>query len=152
MGWGEADRIVTPAYGKEYAAAIPGAGFRVMPRSGQLPQLETPQALLPVLTEFGGWPRRAARDARSLSWRARWRAPCSVSGPRPTGTTLTPGKVPRPLLPGELGGAGLADHGDADLAGVGQLLLDLLGDVAGDHLRLDVVDSVRLDHDPDLAA
>src|SRR5260370_7564225 len=99
MGWGEADRIVTPAYGKEYAAAIPGAVFRVIPRSGHLPQLETPQALLPVLTEFGGWPRRAAPDAPSLSWRARWPAPRSVSGPPPTGPTLTPPKTPPPPLP-----------------------------------------------------
>src|ERR1700742_2607413 len=53
---------------------------------------------------------------------------------------------------GELHGAGLADHGDADLARVGQLLLDLLGDVAGDDLSLDVVHAVRLDHDPDLPA
>jgi pimeloyl-ACP methyl ester carboxylesterase len=56
--WGEADRIVTPAYGKQYAAAIPGAAFRVIPGSGHLPQLETPQALLPELGEFGGWARR----------------------------------------------------------------------------------------------
>jgi pimeloyl-ACP methyl ester carboxylesterase len=56
--WGEADRIVTPAYGKEYAAAIPGSVFRTIPGAGHLPQLETPQALLAVLTEFGGWPRR----------------------------------------------------------------------------------------------
>src|SRR5260370_30486966 len=109
MGWGEADRIVTPAYGKEYAAAIPGAVFRVIPRSGHLPQLETPQALLPVLTEFGGGPRRAARDARSLSWRARWRAPCSVSRPPATGATLTPRKVPPPPPPARPRGPGLAD-------------------------------------------
>ena len=31
--------------------------------------------------------------------------------------------------------AGLADHRDPDLAGVGQLVLDLLGDLAGEHLR-----------------
>src|ERR1700749_1999583 len=48
--------------------------------------------------------------------------------------------------------AGLTDHGDADLARIGQLLLDLLGDVAGDDLSLDVVHAVRLDHDPDLPA
>jgi pimeloyl-ACP methyl ester carboxylesterase len=58
--WGEADRIVTPAYGKEYAAAIPGSAFRTIAGAGHLPQLEAPQALLPVLTEFGGWPRRGA--------------------------------------------------------------------------------------------
>ena len=49
--WGEADRIVTPAYGKEYAAAIPGATFTVVPAAGHLPQLENPEA---VLTLFGG--------------------------------------------------------------------------------------------------
>ena len=55
-------------------------------------------------------------------------------------------------LAGELDGARLADHGDPDLAGVGQLLLDLLGHVPGDDLGLDVVDVARLDHDPDLPA
>src|SRR5205807_10213721 len=53
---------------------------------------------------------------------------------------------------GGFGGRGLADHGDADLARVGELLVDLLGDVAGDHLGVDVVDPVGLDHDPDLPA
>src|SRR5580704_2777617 len=52
----------------------------------------------------------------------------------------------------EFGGPGFTDHGDADLARVGQFLFDLLGDVARDHLGLDVVDPVGLDHDPDLAA
>jgi pimeloyl-ACP methyl ester carboxylesterase len=60
--WGEADGMATPAYGKEYAAAIPGAVFRTIPGAGHLPQLETPAALLPVLTEFGGWPRRGGAD------------------------------------------------------------------------------------------
>src|SRR6202034_2100837 len=53
---------------------------------------------------------------------------------------------------GEFGGPGFAHHGDADLPWIGQFLFDLLGDVAGDHLGLDVVDVVGLDHDPDLAA
>jgi pimeloyl-ACP methyl ester carboxylesterase len=44
--WGEADRIVTPAFGKEYAAAIPDASFRLVPRAGHLPQLENPEAVL----------------------------------------------------------------------------------------------------------
>ncbi len=55
-------------------------------------------------------------------------------------------------LAGDLGDPGLADDGDADLARVGQLLLDLLGHVAGQHGRADVVDVVRAHHDPDLAA
>ncbi|MEU9021918.1 alpha/beta hydrolase [Actinomadura sp. NPDC048394] len=50
--WGEADRMVTPAYGREYADAIPGAGFRVIERAGHLPQIEAPDALLAVFEEF----------------------------------------------------------------------------------------------------
>lgn len=44
--WGEADRMFTPRYGKEYAAAIGGASFRLLPGAGHLPQLETPEAVL----------------------------------------------------------------------------------------------------------
>ena len=50
--WGEADRMVTPAYGKEYAAAIPGASFRLLPRAGHLPQIETPETVLSLFAEF----------------------------------------------------------------------------------------------------
>jgi pimeloyl-ACP methyl ester carboxylesterase len=47
--WGESDRIVTPAYGKAYAAAIPDATFTLLPATGHLPQVETPEALLDTL-------------------------------------------------------------------------------------------------------
>jgi len=50
--WGEADRIVTPGYGKEYAAAIPGAVFRFVPAAGHLPQLENPEAVLGLFGEL----------------------------------------------------------------------------------------------------
>jgi pimeloyl-ACP methyl ester carboxylesterase len=50
--WGEADRMVTPDYGREYAAAIPGASFRLLAHAGHLPQLEVPDALLALLWEF----------------------------------------------------------------------------------------------------
>ena len=50
--WGEADRIVTPGYGKEYAAAIPGAVFRMVPAAGHLPQLENPEAVLELFGEL----------------------------------------------------------------------------------------------------
>jgi pimeloyl-ACP methyl ester carboxylesterase len=52
--WGEADRIVTPGYGKEYAAAIPGAVFRMVPAAGHLPQLENPEAVLSLFGELAG--------------------------------------------------------------------------------------------------
>jgi pimeloyl-ACP methyl ester carboxylesterase len=50
--WGEADRMVTPDYGREFAAAIPGADFRLLTRAGHLPQLEVPEVLLPLLWDF----------------------------------------------------------------------------------------------------
>ncbi|WP_409463077.1 alpha/beta fold hydrolase [Amycolatopsis sp. GA6-003] len=47
--WGESDRIADPQYGEAYAAAIPGATFTVLPRTGHLPQVETPEELLDAL-------------------------------------------------------------------------------------------------------
>jgi pimeloyl-ACP methyl ester carboxylesterase len=50
--WGEADRIGDPGYGRAYAAAIPGAEFRLLPGAGHLPQIETPDALLEAVRTF----------------------------------------------------------------------------------------------------
>lgn len=50
--FGEADRIVDPDYGQAYADAIPSARFVVLPRTGHLPQLETPAQLIEVLWPF----------------------------------------------------------------------------------------------------
>jgi len=47
--WGEADWIVDPEYGRALAEAIPGASFQLLERTGHLPQLETPDALLQAL-------------------------------------------------------------------------------------------------------
>ena len=44
--WGESDRIADPEYGKAYAAAIPRSTYTVLPATGHLPQLETPELLL----------------------------------------------------------------------------------------------------------
>ncbi len=51
--WGESDGIVSPEYGKAYAAAIPLSVFTLLPRSGHLPQLETPEELLGAITDLG---------------------------------------------------------------------------------------------------
>jgi pimeloyl-ACP methyl ester carboxylesterase len=40
--WGDSDGIVGVEYGRAYAEAIPGARFLVLPETGHMPQLETP--------------------------------------------------------------------------------------------------------------
>ncbi|WP_153348613.1 alpha/beta fold hydrolase [Nocardia aurantia] len=47
--WGESDRVVHPGYGKAYAAAIPGAGFTLLPGAGHMPQIETPAQVLDIV-------------------------------------------------------------------------------------------------------
>jgi pimeloyl-ACP methyl ester carboxylesterase len=54
--WGDADRIVDPGYGRAYAAAIPGARFELLPETGHLPQLETPEQLLRAVWDFAEAP------------------------------------------------------------------------------------------------
>jgi pimeloyl-ACP methyl ester carboxylesterase len=51
--WGEADRIVTPDYGRAYAKAIPMASFTLMPGAGHLPQVEAPEELLGLVRDLG---------------------------------------------------------------------------------------------------
>jgi pimeloyl-ACP methyl ester carboxylesterase len=50
--WGDSDRIVTPAYGQAFAAAIPDARFTIVTNAGHLPQLEQPQATFTALDAF----------------------------------------------------------------------------------------------------
>lgn len=50
--WGESDGIVTPAYGRAHAAAVPGARFALLPGAGHLPQLETPDRLHAEIDRF----------------------------------------------------------------------------------------------------
>ncbi|GAA4190133.1 alpha/beta hydrolase [Gryllotalpicola kribbensis] len=50
--WGDSDGVVTPEYGRAYAAAIPGARFELIDAAGHLPQLEQPAALFRVLDDF----------------------------------------------------------------------------------------------------
>ena len=50
--WGASDRIVTPAYGRAVAAAVPGAEFAEVPAAGHLPHLEAPEATWAVIDPF----------------------------------------------------------------------------------------------------
>lgn len=46
---GESDGIAGPEYGQAFADAIPVSTFTLIPRTGHLPQLETPEELLGAL-------------------------------------------------------------------------------------------------------
>ncbi|MEU4653278.1 alpha/beta hydrolase [Streptomyces sp. NPDC023723] len=50
--WGESDRIVTPAYGRAVARAVPGARFAEIPAAGHLPHLEAPAATWAAIDPF----------------------------------------------------------------------------------------------------
>lgn len=50
--WGEADRIVTPDYGRAYAAEIPGARFESVRDAGHFPHIEQPGAFVSAVCAF----------------------------------------------------------------------------------------------------
>lgn len=50
--WGESDGIVTPEYGRRYAALIPGAVFRMLQRAGHYPELEQPGDFVSSVEQF----------------------------------------------------------------------------------------------------
>jgi pimeloyl-ACP methyl ester carboxylesterase len=50
--WGDSDRIVTPAYGRAIAAAIPNAQFTLVTDAGHLPHFEQPEATFAALDTF----------------------------------------------------------------------------------------------------
>lgn len=54
---GASDRVVTPAYARAVAGAVPGAEFVVVPEAGHLPHLENPAATWAPIDAF-----LAARD------------------------------------------------------------------------------------------
>jgi pimeloyl-ACP methyl ester carboxylesterase len=50
--WGEADRIVTPAYGRALAGAIPGSHFELIADAGHFPQIEQIHAVVDAMDRF----------------------------------------------------------------------------------------------------
>jgi pimeloyl-ACP methyl ester carboxylesterase len=55
--WGESDQIAEPAYGQAYAAAIHRARFEVLPGTGHMPQMETPDLVLQKIQSWGQPPQ-----------------------------------------------------------------------------------------------
>jgi pimeloyl-ACP methyl ester carboxylesterase len=53
--WGESDRIVEPAYGQAYAGAVQSARFEVLPATGHMPQMETPELVLQTIWDQAVW-------------------------------------------------------------------------------------------------
>lgn len=51
--WGASDRIADAGYGRAYAAAIPGAAFELLPATGHLPHVESPELLDAVVAPLG---------------------------------------------------------------------------------------------------
>lgn len=52
MLWGEQDRIVTPEYGRAFAAEIPKAVFQAIPGAGHYPHIEQPDAFVGAIKNF----------------------------------------------------------------------------------------------------
>ena len=50
--WGAEDRVVTPDYGRRFAAAIPGAKFTLIDRAGHYPHIEQPEAFGAAIDAF----------------------------------------------------------------------------------------------------
>ena len=50
--WGETDRVVTPDYGRAFAAAIPGARFAAIAGAGHFPHLEQPYDFAARIKDF----------------------------------------------------------------------------------------------------
>jgi pimeloyl-ACP methyl ester carboxylesterase len=50
--WGAADRVTKPAYGRDYAAAIPGAHFKTIEGAGHFPHLEQPSSFANAMLSF----------------------------------------------------------------------------------------------------
>jgi pimeloyl-ACP methyl ester carboxylesterase len=50
--WGGSDRIVTPEYGRRYAALIPGSRFEIVEEAGHHPELEQPRAFADRVARF----------------------------------------------------------------------------------------------------
>lgn len=59
--WGEQDKLVPLAYGRDYAVWIPGARLAIIPDAGHAPGIEQPQRFLDVLLPYLAEPANPPR-------------------------------------------------------------------------------------------
>jgi len=52
VGWGERDGVVTPEYGREFAALYPTVRFELITDAGHLPHIEAPDQTLELVRKF----------------------------------------------------------------------------------------------------
>jgi pimeloyl-ACP methyl ester carboxylesterase len=52
--WGQADRLIVPAYAERWARLIPGAAVQTIPDAGHMLPYEQPEVLVDALTRFLG--------------------------------------------------------------------------------------------------
>jgi len=50
--WGNADRVIAPAYAHEFAQRIAGARVELIDRAGHLPHLEQPHRVAQLVRDF----------------------------------------------------------------------------------------------------
>lgn len=50
--WGESDKIVTHAYGRQFAEIIPNSEFQIVPKAGHFPQIEQTDVVMDMLADF----------------------------------------------------------------------------------------------------
>jgi pimeloyl-ACP methyl ester carboxylesterase len=52
--WGEADRLIVPAYARRWGQLIPGAQVQTIPDAGHMLPYEQPQIFVSALSRFLG--------------------------------------------------------------------------------------------------
>ena len=50
--WGDADKIIDPAYAEEFRRIISGAQVTMLKQTGHLPHIEDPQSFVEAVSEF----------------------------------------------------------------------------------------------------
>jgi pimeloyl-ACP methyl ester carboxylesterase len=60
--WGEEDKIVSPDYGRAFAASIPGAHFECLAGSGHHPEIEQPEHFAKTISAFCSADRSAQAE------------------------------------------------------------------------------------------